>query len=142
MRGLMERKRRRKRGSAKPVRAYNHHLNLRLTYYEAYVLHRMLAEPEVKLNHYDASAATRVRSKVALAAEFDQREIQKANMTRRLAKLKAKVKAQEASGIRPDCFVLIDIECLESRLADGEYRRGTTRLEDLERVKEPEQPTQ
>jgi len=130
MKETLDYKRLRKRGSAEPVRAYNHHLNLRLTYYEAGVLHRMLTEPDRKLVTYDAAAGTRIRAKVKLAAEIRQRNVQKKNMARRLAKLKWKLKAQEDSGIKPDPFMLIDIEYLEQCLAYGEYRRETIQLTD------------
>jgi hypothetical protein len=114
-------KRQRKRGAAEPVRAYNYHMNLRLTYYEAGVLRRLLAEPGVKLTHSEAAAATRVKAKVAMTEDFNQIEVHRDYRVKRLATLKARAQAQKDSKMEVDSDLEVDIDYLEQRLAGKEY---------------------
>ncbi len=61
------RKRLRKRGRAEPVRAYRHHLTMRLTYLEAEALDRHLNRPDEYPGSYEEGALNRVRKKAKLA---------------------------------------------------------------------------
>ena len=121
---LGERKRARKRGKAEPIRCYNHHIAMRLTYYEAEVLHKVLSGRAVSgevLGDQESRALGRICRKARLAAEADQDVVRKANMVKQLAKLRARVKAQEDSGIKPDWEDTGTIDYLEGRLACEDF---------------------
>lgn len=121
----------RKRGRAVAVRAYNHHLTIRLTYYEARVLadlfdtlgmHHDGTGPDHLHNPIDQwedpqdrRALKRVRARVEEAGGVDQAVVREANMVKRLKRLRAK--KQAAGGL--DHYEQIDLDYLEHELAGG-----------------------
>ena len=121
MQGLEVRKRARKRGKVEPVRYYNHHISMRLTYFEAQTLRLMLAAPGGSRSPREKAAEGRIWLKVQLAATADQEAVQRANMVKRIATLRAKVKAVEDSGAKPDWEDVGTIDYLEGRLACEDF---------------------
>jgi hypothetical protein len=128
MRVLMP-KRPRKRGDKGPFRAYNFHIALRLTYLETEALNRALSDPGYALTHYEAAALGRVRKKVRLAAEADQKEVQKRSAQKRAEKLRWKLETRKNSGKEVSRWELAELEYWECRArGDDDYEPGTIKL--------------
>ena len=122
------RKRSRKRGSAEPIRCYNHHITMRLTYLEAEVLDRVFRvwdgdddQMFLFISARDRRALKRVRRKVRLAAEADQLEVQRANLVKRIDKLKAKQRAATRAGVELSYWDRGALDSLEGRLACDDF---------------------
>ena len=147
--GLGERKRSRKRGSAVAVRAYNDHIALRLTYYEAELLgalfdklgmHHDGTGPDHEHNpidqwesKQDRMALRRVVAKVGTAAALDQLEIRRANMVKRIDKIQRKVDAAHGRGEDPDPDDVGTINYLEGRLTCEDFLASGLLVEKVKR---------